>query len=296
MKQKIKDIVENKDTIAYILILPTSMVLIFVLFYPILSTLLLSFGIDFSGGTFTFDYYLRLFTDNEFWDTIINTVEFVGFSVIFQLVLGLIVALLLNKPIKGLVFFRIIALLPWTIPKVVVGSTWRWMYNSTFGIINYTLLKLGVISENIPWLSVKSTALLSIITANIWRGFPFPMLFMLAGLQMIPKSLYEAASIDGANDWIKFFYITLPNLKKTIIVVLALTTIWECRQIDLIMTMTGGGPGTLTDVFATSIYKQYFHFFQFNYASAMAIIMSTMMLIVSIPYIKGILSSDEGGQ
>jgi len=296
MKQKIKDIVENKDTIAYILILPTSMVLIFVLFYPILSTLLLSFGIDFSGGTFTFDYYLRLFMDNEFWDTIINTVEFVGFSVIFQLVLGLIVALLLNKPIKGLVFFRIIALLPWTIPKVVVGSTWRWMYNSTFGIINYTLLKLGVISENIPWLSVKSTALLSIITANIWRGFPFPMLFMLAGLQMIPKSLYEAASIDGANDWIKFFYITLPNLKKTIIVVLALTTIWECRQIDLIMTMTGGGPGTLTDVFATSIYKQYFHFFQFNYASAMAIIMSTMMLIVSIPYIKGILSSDEGGQ
>jgi len=296
MKQKIKDIVENKDTIAYILILPASMVLIFVLFYPILSTLLLSFGIDFSGGTFTFDYYLRLFMDNEFWDTIINTVEFVGFSVIFQFILGLIVALLLNKPIKGLVFFRIIALLPWTIPKVVVGSTWRWMYNSTFGIINYTLLKLGVISENIPWLSVKSTALLSIITANIWRGFPFPMLFMLAGLQMIPKSLYEAASIDGANDWIKFFYITLPNLKKTIIVVLALTTIWECRQIDLIMTMTGGGPGTLTDVLATSIYKQYFHFFQFNYASAMAIIMSTMMLIVSIPYIKGILSSDEGGQ
>jgi multiple sugar transport system permease protein len=267
-----------------------------VLFYPILSTILLSFGIDFSGGTFTLNYYLRLFTDNEFWSTIINTIKFVSFSVSFQLVLGLIVALLLNKPVKGIVFFRVIALLPWTIPRVVVGSNWRWMYNSTFGIINYTLLKLGLVSENILWLSTKSTVLYSIIIANIWRGFPFPMLFMLAGLQMIPKSLYEAASIDGANDWSKFFYITLPNLKKTIIVVLMLSTIWEFRQIDLIMTMTGGGPGTLTDVLATSIYKQYFHFFQFNYASAMAITMSAMMLIVSIPYIRVILSSDEGGQ
>ncbi len=273
----------------YLLLLPASVILFFVLLFPILSTLLLSFGVNFDSYNFTFSNYFRLFFDVEFWISLKNTIAFVAISIIGDLLLGLAAALLLNQAIRGKAFFRVLIILPWMIPSVVTGATWRWMYNATSGIINSVLLYMGLIDQPVLWLSNQATAMFSIILANIWRGFPYVMLIMLAGLQTIPHEIYEAGAIDGANCWQRFFHLTLPNLKKQIVVVLALTTVWEFRQIDLVMTMTGGGPGNLTEVLVTNVYKQYFQFFQFDYASAIAIIMSVFMLIVSIPYIKSIL-------
>jgi multiple sugar transport system permease protein len=276
--------------LALLLVLPASLVLFFVLLFPIVSTLTLSFGITFDKYDFTFHHYTRLFSDPEFWNSLKNTLTFVPLSVLGDFVLGLAVALLLNQTIRGKGFFRVLTILPWMIPSVVTAATWRWMYNPVSGIINAVLMQLGFIHEPILWLSTPSTAMFSIIVANIWRGFPYVMLVLLAGLQTIPHDIYEAGAIDGVNVWQRFYYLTLPNLKKSIAVVLALVTVWEFRQIDLVMTMTGGGPGTLTDVLVTTIYKQYFQFFQFEYASAIAIVMSVFMLVVSIPYIKGILA------
>lgn len=279
----------NDNLIAFWLILPAMIVLLFVLFFPILSTIALSFGISFDKYDFSFQNYLYLFSDSEFWHSLFNTVIFVLISVSGDLILGLSIALLLNQSFRGNHFFRVLLLLPWMIPSVVTGVNWRWMYNPVSGIINYVLQRLGIIDQAVSWLSSPSTALLSLCVANIWRGFPYVMLVMLVGLQSISPDIYEAGEIDGVNVWQRFFYLTLPNLKKSIIIVSALTTIWEFRQLDLIMTMTGGGPGTLTDVLVTTVYKQYFQFFHFEYASAIAVVMSVFMLIASIPYIKGIL-------
>ncbi len=280
---------ENDSVLAYLLLLPASLVLFFVLLFPIFSTLLQSFGISFDSYNFTFSNYTRLFLDTEFWQSLKNTILFVALSISGDLLIGLAAALLLNQAIRGKAFFRVLFMLPWMIPSVVTGATWRWMYNSTSGIINSVLSSAGFIDKPVLWLSSQSTAMLSIILANIWRGFPYVMLILLTGLQTIPHDIYEAGSIDGTSAWQRFFYLTLPNLKKQIVIVLALTTVWEFRQIDLVMTMTGGGPGNLTDVLVTTVYKQYFQFFQFDYASAIAIVMSLFMLVVSIPYIKSIL-------
>ena len=279
----------NDSVLAYLLLLPASLVLFFVLLFPIFSTLLQSFGISFDSYNFTFSNYTRLFLDAEFWQSLKNTILFVALSISGDLLIGLAAALLLNQAIRGKAFFRVLFMLPWMIPSVVTGATWRWMYNSTSGIINSVLSSAGLIDKPILWLSSQTTAMLSIILANIWRGFPYVMLILLTGLQTIPHDIYEAGSIDGTSAWQRFFYLTLPNLKKQIVIVLALTTVWEFRQIDLVMTMTGGGPGNLTDVLVTTVYKQYFQFFQFDYASAIAIVMSLFMLVVSIPYIKSIL-------
>jgi multiple sugar transport system permease protein len=279
----------NDNLLIFSLLFPAMLVLFTVLLFPILSTLLLSFGVDFGKFDFNFLNYTRLLTDLEFWQSLSNTLIFVLSSVSIDLILGLAVALLLNQSFRGKPFFRVLALLPWMIPSTVTGVTWRWMYNPVSGIVNRFLQQLGLVTGPIMWLSSPSTALFSVIVANIWRGFPYVMLALLAGLQTISHDIYEAGAIDGANVWQRFFYLTLPSLKKTIIVVLALTMVWEFRQIDLIMTMTGGGPGRLTDVLTSTIYKQYFQFFQYDYASACAVVMSIVMLIVSIPYIKGIL-------
>ena len=279
----------NDNIIIILLLLPALLVLFFVLFFPILSTICLSLGISFDKYDFSFINYIRLFSDPLFWHGLMNSVIFVFCSVGGDLVIGLAIALLLNQSFRGKPFFRVLALLPWMIPAVVTGATWRWMYNPVAGIINSVLQQFGIIHQPVLWLSSPSLALFSIILANIWRGFPYVMLVMLAGLQTIPPEIYEAGAIDGTNFWQKFFNLTLPSLKKSIIVVLALTTIWEFRQIDLVMTMTGGGPGNLTDVLVTTIYKQYFQFFQFEYASAIAVVMRVFMVIVSIPYTKGIL-------
>jgi multiple sugar transport system permease protein len=168
---------------------------------------------------------------------------------------------------------------------VVAGIIWKWMFDPIYGAINDVLLKIGIIQSPIEWLSNPTLALFSVILVNLWRGFPFVMLILLAGLQAIPKVLYEAAAIDGASNLKTFFYITIPGLKKMIVVALALDIVWEVRRFGLIQAMTQGGPGVLTEVLSTYTYKQYFQFFRFEYASAISVVLTVVLLLVSLPYI-----------
>ena len=206
-------------------------------------------------------------------------------SVASHMVLGLAVAMVLNTALPAKPLFRLIALLPWVVPDVVAGIIWKWMYNPIYGAINDFLLRIGLINTPVEWLSNPALALFSVILVNLWRGFPFVMLILLAGLQAIPRHLYEAAGIDGASRVQCFFHITIPGLRKMIVVALALDIVWEVRRFGLIQAMTQGGPGVLTEVLSTYTYKQYFHFFRFEYASAIAVVMTVVLLLVSLPYI-----------
>ena len=201
------------------------------------------------------------------------------------MILGLAVAMVLNSALPAKPLFRIIALLPWVVPDVVAGIIWKWMFDPIYGALNDLFLKVGLIQAPVEWLSNPKLALLSVILVNLWRGFPFVMLILLAGLQSIPKELYEAGAIDGASKSSLFLNITLPGLKKMIVVALALDIVWEVRRFGLIQAMTQGGPGVLTEVLSTYTYKQYFQFFRFEYASAISVVMTVVLLLISLPYI-----------
>ena len=266
-------------------VLPGTLLLVFVLGFPASQSLIYSIYPEGGGASFTLDNYSLLLGDAVFRQVFGNTVLFVTLSVASHLLLGLGVALVLNGEIFAKPVFRLIALLPWVVPDVVAGIIWKWMFDPIYGALNDLLIKMGLITTHIQWLASPQLALLSVIFVNLWRGFPFVMLILLAGLQSIPRVLYEAASIDGASRWQLFLRVTLPSLKKMLVVALALDIVWEVRRFGLIQAMTQGGPGNMTEVLSTYIYKQYFQFFRFEYASAVAVVMTVVLLMVSLPYI-----------
>jgi len=266
-------------------VLPGTLLLILVLGFPAVQSIHYSFFPEGGESSFTLENYSILFADSVFRQVFNNTVIFVALSVATHLLLGLGVALILNMEIFAKPLFRLIALLPWVVPDVVTGIIWRWMLDPVYGALNDLLMRIGLIADHVQWLSHPQLALFSVIFVNLWRGFPFVMLILLAGLQSIPSVLYEAAAIDGASRWQLFIQITLPSLKKMLVVALALDIVWEVRRFGLIQTMTQGGPGNITEVLSTYIYKQYFQFFRFEYASAVAVVMTIALLMVSLPYI-----------
>ena len=268
-----------------IFVLPGTILLVLVLAFPAVQSIFYSVLPEGGGPSLTLDNYSVLFGDSVFRQVFGNTVLFVILSVASHILLGLGVALALNQEIFAKPIFRLIALLPWVVPDVVAGIIWRWMFDPIYGAFNDLLIKAGLISTHVQWLSNPRLALFSVTFVNLWRGFPFVMLILLAGLQSIPKVLYEAAAIDGASRWQLFSRITLPGLKKMLVVALALDIVWEVRRFGLTQTMTQGGPGNITEVLSTYIYKQYFQFFRFEYASAVAVVMTIALLGVSLPYI-----------
>lgn len=267
----------------YLFIAPAFLLLLAVLGFPAVVSLKLSFTQEGNGGL-SVDQYRFLLADSLFHQTFLNTGLFVVLSVGAHMVLGLAVALALSLPLRAQPVFRLVALLPWVIPDVVAGIIWKWLYNPLNGALNDVLLRLDLLTTPVDWLGYLP--LFSVIVANVWRGFPFVMLILLAGLQAIPRDRYEAASIDGASALQRFRYITLPGLKKMLVVSLALDVVWEVRRFGLIQAMTQGGPGTQTEILSTLVYKQYFAFFRFEYASAIAVVMAGVLLLVSLPYIR----------
>jgi multiple sugar transport system permease protein len=269
-----------------VFVLPGVILLVMVLGWPAITSILYSFETEKAGdAAFTLANYKSLLKDPFFNTTFWNTTVFVFFSVVAHMILGLAVAMVLNSALPAKPVFRVIALLPWVVPDVVAGIIWKWMFDPIYGALNDLLIKIGLLNTPIEWLSNPKLAMTSAILVNLWRGFPFVMLILLAGLQSIPRHLYEAAAIDGAPKFQQFIHITLPGLKKMIVVALALDIVWEVRRFGLIQAMTQGGPGILTEVLSTYTYKQYFKFFRFEYASAISVVMTIVLLLVSLPYI-----------
>lgn len=236
--------------------------------------------------TFTLENYHRLVRDDLFWNALRVSLTFVGTTVFMHLVVGFGLALVLNLDFPLRPIFRVLAILPWTVPDVISGLVWRFMYNPTSGIINYLLMRAGLTKAYIDWLGDPDLALWSVILSDVWRGYPFVMLILLAGLQSIPQDLYEAARVDGATFWQELRYVVIPMLSRVFVVAAALDTIWQFRRFGLVYNMTLGGPGHVTEIMSLYIYKQYFRYFNFEYASALAVVMALIMLVISLPYVR----------
>lgn len=271
----------------FFFILPAAICLIVILGFPAVAAFLQSFDIfwvrDPNPGI---DSFIALSKSPEFIKSLSNTLIFVASTVFFHMVIGFSVALLLNIQIPGLWIFRVIAILPWTMPDIIGGLIWRFMFDTLPGVVNSILLQTSIVTEPINWLGTSKLAFLCLIMAESWRGYPFVMLVLLAGLQAIPKSQYEATSIDGANKLQQFYHITIPNMKNMFIIALILDMIWECRLFGMVYGMTGGGPGYSTQVLSVFTYKQYFQFFNSSFAAASAVILALIMLLISYPYLR----------
>jgi multiple sugar transport system permease protein len=230
--------------------------------------------------------YVALTEDDVVRTAVGNTAAFTLVSVLGHLVIGLGVALLLNQEIRGRAVFRNLALLPWMLPPAVVATGWAWLYHNPFGMLNPLLVGLGLLDAPRAWLASPDTAMGAVIVANLWRGFPFISLVLLAGLQAIPTALYEAASVDGAGAWARFRHVTLPGLKRVMLIALTLDVINTVKYFDLIWVMTAGGPANRTEVLSTLIYRLAFQFFRTGRAAALAMVMVAALAVFSIFYVR----------
>lgn len=235
----------------YWLLAPAILVTALIVFLPMIQAVFTSFydlvlfkpnASRFVG----FGNYLKLFNDPVFWTALGNTVKWIGLTVPLQMGLGLVTALLLNRefPWRGLA--RALVIIPWALPSVVIALMWRWIYDPNTGVLNDILIYLSIIKTAVPWLANPDVALYAIIATLTWQGFPFFAVMILAALQGIPKSQYEAASIDGASAWRQFVHITLPGIAPVLATAGLLRVIWVANSMDVIFVMTGGGPGYAT--------------------------------------------------
>jgi multiple sugar transport system permease protein len=239
--------------------------------------------------------YVELLTDKNFHGAIANTLYFTVMSVVFHLLLGLSFALLLNTRLLGPLtkaLFRVVYVLPWVFTATIIAILWRLLLNPN-GVINYILITLGLADGPIEWLSSRQLALYSVTFINIWAGYPFYMVSLLAGLQGIPEELYEAGTIDGANGRQLFRFITLPQLKPIIVSLAMLDFIWTMHQFTLIWMTTGGGPIRTTEMLSTFTYKLAFSSYEFSHASASAFIILVLSMFVAVFYVRQQRASDE---
>jgi multiple sugar transport system permease protein len=230
--------------------------------------------------------YVALAEDEVVRIAATNTATFTLVSVVGHLAIGLGVALLLNQRIRGRAVFRNLALLPWMLPPAVVATGWAWLYHNPFGMLNPLLVGLGLLDAPKAWLASPDTALGAVIVANLWRGFPFISLVLLAGLQAIPSVLYEAADVDGAGPWARFRHVTLPGLRRVMLIALTLDVINTVKYFDLIWVMTAGGPANRTEVLSTLIYRLAFQFFRTGRAAALAMVMVAALAVFSVFYVR----------
>jgi multiple sugar transport system permease protein len=239
--------------------------------------------------------YIDILTDKVFQQAFLNTMYFTVMSVVFHLILGLSFAMMLNSKLLGptpKAIFRVVYVLPWVFTAAVIAVLWRLLLNPN-GVINYILITLNLANGPIEWLSSKQLALHTVTFINIWSGYPFYMVSLLAGLQGIPAELYEAGTIDGAGGRQLFRYITLPQLRPIIVSLAMLDFIWTMHQFTLIWMTTGGGPIHVTEVLSTYTYKQAFTSYEFSHASAAAFIILLLCAFVALFYVRQQRASDE---
>jgi len=280
----------TKTLIGYLFILPLMITIFGLVFYPMAYAGYMSL---FETNLVTkwkfvgLGNYIRALTPHSiFWQSMGITAIWTLFVVLGHFILGMPLALLLNKKAKGRTFLRIAFFLPWTIMAVVAAAVWKWLYNPTFGLLTYFLTNIGLIGSSTSLLGNPSTALASVIMVAIWKGFPFIMIMLLAGLQAIPTELYEAAEIDGAKKFQQFRYITLPQLRYIILVAGILDTVWWLKHFAIIYSMTGGGPVNATSIVSVNIYNRAFEDFYFGEAACMAMLVFFVCLMISIIYQK----------
>ena len=230
--------------------------------------------------------YVNLFTkDQVFRIALKNNLIWIILTIVFTMTLALLLAVLLNRKFRGRVVYRAIFYFPYMLSWVVIGIVWRWIYNPNIGFLDELLHFLHLEHLSIVWLSEPKIALYCVFIAALWQGIGQPMLYFLAGLQGVPKELYEAAEVDGANKAALFFHITIPQLKETFVIVYATLTIASMKVYDVVYVMTNGGPVNSTQTLASYMYSQTFSYTNLGTGSAIASIMMLIMMVIIVPYV-----------
>ncbi|MEK3915642.1 carbohydrate ABC transporter permease [Paenibacillus sp. FSL H7-0331] len=236
-------------------------------------------------------HYKKFLTDSRLWQSIGNTSLFTVYAVSMEMLFGLLIALLINRSFRGRGLVRAAVLIPWATPTAISAMIWHFLYDGQNGIVAKLFAEAGFIPQMSTLLSTKSGAMFSIVLADMWKTSPFVALLLLAGLQTISGSLYEAAQVDGADRWKQFIHITLPSLKTTILVAVMFRTLDAFRVFDLIYVLTGGGPANSTESISIYAYKTMFSELNFGAGSALSVIVFLCIAIICMIYVK-ILGAD----
>lgn len=292
----------EESRIAWTLVLPALLTILLVALFPLLWTVweslhLHDLRMPWLGKPFVgIDNYVEAFKDPRFWGALGHTAFFAVTSVGLELLIGLWLALALNRAFRFRGLVRAAVLIPWAIPTVVSALLWRFMFEGQHGIVNSLLVAVGALREPVVWFIHPTAAWVPVILADVWKTTPFVALLLLAGLQNIDASLYEAARIDGASAWRQFRYVTLPLLKPAILVALIFRTLDAFRVFDLIYALTGGGPGTSTEPIALYTFNALLQNLQFGYGSALSVIVFLLTFGLAMVYIKFLGAELTGGR
>jgi multiple sugar transport system permease protein len=240
--------------------------------------------------------YWTVLNDDAWYNALSVTGLVAGVSVAAELVLGMIIALLINRSFRGRGIVRASVLVPWALTTVVSAKMWAWIYDGRYGVANDLLMRLGLIDGPIIFLVRPDITIWAMTAAEIWKTTPFMALLLLAGLQLIPGELYEAAALDGASRWQTFWRVTLPILKPTILVALLFRTIDAVRMFDLPRVLTNGGPGKSTETVVLYTYNTFFTSLNFGYGSTLAVMIFVIVTIISFIYIKVLGAPTQGAR
>jgi multiple sugar transport system permease protein len=289
---------EQDARTAWLLLAPSLLIMLGVTLWPVISTFILSFfhvpaGINQVRTFVGFGNYIEMLRDQTFWETIGRTLYFTVVSVGLELVLGLAIAQLIHSHPWGWKFLRFSLIIPWAVPTIVNGAMWRWIYSADFGALNGLLMQLGLIKHYIPWLTLPNMAMNLVIVADIWHTMPFVALVLQAALATLPEDLNEAAAVDGANAWQRFWQIRVPLLKPAILVALIVRTVDAFRVFDIVYILTSGGPAykTLTITYLT--YLNSFAFGKQGIGAALSFLISAFTIMMALVYIRILYRPEE---
>lgn len=275
---------ERQDTrFAYLVNAPLIIYLVCVLVFPMLWGIYTSFTSKTIGGPANFiglKNYIKLLQTPEYLVSLKNTLVFTFFSIVLKLIFGMFMALALNVDFKGRNLVRALLMIPWTLPNIVAVYNWRWIFNSSGGIANHLLKATGLIERDLVWFGSAALAMTTVVIANVWRGSPFFGISILAKLQTIPSDYYEAAQLDGANVFQRFFYVTLPEIKDVVLLSTLMSTIWTLNEFETIWLMTGGGPNGSTQVMNVYSYRTAMRSMMLGRGIAVAVLAMPILLLL----------------
>jgi len=278
------------NRLVYLYTAPAIMILSAVVLYPFIYNIVVSLS-NMNLSHFRdweirgFQNYLAVLADSSFWYFLFKTILWTGLNLIFHVAIGVFLAIILNKDIKGKTFYRTLLILPWAVPQYITALTWRGMFNSEYGAVNLILDQL--FGFQMSWLSTEWGAFTACLITNIWLGFPFMMIIALGGLQSISDSYYEAAEIEGAGAWDKFRHITVPLLKPIMIPAIILGVIWTFNNFNVVWLVSNSGePSDTTHILVSWVYKAAFTYFRIGYAAAFSMIIFVILFVFSWRFIK----------
>ncbi len=281
---------QRRQLVGYSFIAPTLLIIALILVYPVLQSVVLSFGDNGFGGMEPYEFvglrhYADLLDNDRFWNSLTVTFVFTLVSIPLELMLGIGLAVLMNESFHGKGLARLAVLFPWALPTALNALMWRWMYNADYGLFNDVALKSGIVDQPINWFGDATMAMGAMVAVSVWKTSSFMALIILAGLQSIPRELYEAGRMDGMNRWREFSEITLPLLKGSIMVALIIRSMDALRTFELPFNLTDGGPVTATETLSLYAYKTIFEFIEFNAGAAIVIVQFLVIFVLSLVYV-----------